>query len=376
MRAQALGPLEVDRDAHGEIAGIELEFRGAAKDLGLPRTHVELDDLGRFSRRASGEHQPRADAAQRRRVVGVRQIDSLEASGLGIQQLETVEPGPGEEAGDAPVAEERVPGQIEDPLGISELGFLAGQRLDLARPLDVEVGPAGSVGDEVQLAGGAPLGLEDRLVLGPCDAAVVQQRSVDTQVGDTEVGAFEGHARMVPGNPRQAHAVGARTWGRIEVAARGDHPRLGGSVGRQDDELVPRLALAVALPDADDQAPVGEDTSVRIPQRVRLRRLWRDRLRLGAGPVDAVELAVVEARAEDDVAVVEPGAPSVLVDPGPHVEVGRDDVDRVAVMRLVNQRGAPLLVRPALRPVDAFLADVEVSELNTTLARYEVGCDR
>ena len=130
------------------------------------------------------------------------------------------------------------------------------------------------------------------------------------------------------------------------------------------------------LQDADDQPAVGEDATVRISERMRLARIRRDRPRLGAGPVDSIETAVVEAGAEDDLTVPEPRTASVLVDPRSHVEVRGDDVDGLAVVRFVHERGSPILVRTALGPVDTVLADVDIAELNTALAGRELRRDR
>src|SRR4029450_9498303 len=90
---------------------------------------------------------------------------------------------------------------------------------------------------------------------------------------------------------------GARPRRRVEVTAGRDHSRLGGSVARKQDELVVRLPFSVPLANADDQAAVGEDTPVRIPQRVRGLWLGRDGLRLGSGSLNAIEAGGVGGRA-------------------------------------------------------------------------------
>src|SRR5438093_2083650 len=107
------------------------------------------------------------------------------------------------------------------------------------------------------------------------------------------------------------------------------------------------------LADADDEAAVGEDSAVGVPQRVRLARLRGERARCGAGLVDPIEAAVVEARAEDDPAVAEPGAAAVLVHTRADVEVRRNDVGGLTVVRVKDQRTPPALLRPTFGPVDA-----------------------
>src|SRR6266446_4864679 len=106
------------------------------------------------------------------------------------------------------------------------------------------------------------------------------------------------------------------------------------------------------------------------------RRLRGDRPRLGAGLLDPVEAAVVEARAEDDPTVAEPGAAAVLVHARTDVEVRRNDVGGLTAMRAEDQRTPPAFLWPAFGPVDAFLADVEVGERDAALAGEEVGRDR
>ena len=147
----------------------------------------------------------------------------------------------------------------------------------------------------MEVAFGAPLRLEDRLLIRACDPAVVRDRSVGRKVGDAEVSAFERHVGVIPRDPRQARTIRARPRSRIEVAPGGDHLRTGRAVRRQHDEFVPRLALPMGLADADDQAGLGEDATVGIAQCVGFRGLRRDRARPSTRRVDAVEAAVVEA---------------------------------------------------------------------------------
>jgi len=181
---------------------------------------------------------------------------------------------------------------------------------------------------------------------------------------------------VIPGQPGQSGSVRARSWSGVEVAAARDHVWLGGAVGRKDDELVLRLPLSVSLPDADDQPAIREDAAVRIAEPVRLGWLRRDRLRVGAGCFDSIEPAVVEARAEHDTAVPEPGPAAVFVNASPHVEIRRDDVDGLAAVRAEHERAPAALLWATLGPVDPVLVDVEVAEGNAALACDEVSGDR
>jgi hypothetical protein len=103
----------------------------------------------------------------------------------------------------------------------------------------------------------------------------------------------------------------------------------------------------VRLPDTDDQAAVIEDSPVGVSQRMRFRRLRGDRPRFAAGLVDAVQAAVIKARAENDGTVAEPGTTAVLVDAGPDVEARGDDVGGFTAVRAKDQRAASLLLRAA-----------------------------
>ena len=119
--------------------------------------------------------------------------------------------------------------------------------------------------------------------------------------------------------------------------------RLGRAVGRERDELVVDLAAGVPLAHADHGLAVRRDDAVGIAQRVRLRRLRGDRLRLRAGAVHAIEAAVGEVGVEDGVAVVPDGAAAVLVHAGSRVRAGRESGRRP------RRRAAPRR-RPCGRP--------------------------
>ncbi len=156
---------------------------------------------------------------------------------------------------------------------------------------------------------------------------------------------------MVPAQVRELRPVGAHRGRGKEVVARGDDRRLGRAVRGQRDELVDDLVL-VPLADADDR-PVHDDP-VRVAQRARLRRLGRDRARLGPDLVDEVDALVVEVREEDRRAVEPVGAAAVLVDAVANVEACRNDVLRLSLPGLEDEHRAAL-VRPRLEPVHAVL---------------------
>ena len=313
-----------DRD----VPLVQLHLGRSAKNVPLAGFGVELDHGRGLRRRGCGEDDTRPVTPERRgRVARERKVEARELSALEIENLEPVDRGSREDAGNPTVAEEGVAREIEDPLRVAELRLLAGERMDFAVALHVEIRPAGAIGDEVEKSVRAPFRLEDRLLLRARDATAVRHRAVAGQRADTQIGAFEWHVRVIPGQPGQSGSVRARPWSGVEVAAACDHLWFGGAVGREDDELVLRFPFSVGLPDADDEPAIREDAAVRIAEGVRLGWLGRDRLRVGAGCFDSVEAAVVEARAEHHAAVPEPGPAAVFVNTSPHVEIGRDDID-------------------------------------------------
>src|SRR5204862_3904707 len=101
------------------------------------------------------------------------------------------------------------------------------------------------------------------------------------------------------------------------------------------------------------------DASVRVAKCVRLGRLGRDRLRIVPRTVEAVHATVLKARAPDHGAVTPVRPAAVLMAAPAVVEPRRYDVDGVAAVRPEAQCCLPLLVRPALRPVDPVVGGVD-----------------
>ena len=107
---------------------------------------------------------------------------------------------------DPAVVEEAVASETEDPLRGADLGIHRGDRLTVA----VEVPPPGAIRCPVEHARGTPLRLEDRLVGATRDVARLAEGAVHGQVGAPQIGAVPRHAGMVPREPSQRPAVGAR----------------------------------------------------------------------------------------------------------------------------------------------------------------------
>src|SRR5439155_19279030 len=198
-----------------------------AQDLPFARTQIELDDRGRLGRCRGREDKTRAVTLERRRrIARVGKVERLEPSAFRVEQLETVDRGPGEDAGNATVREEGIAREIEDPLRIAELRLLSSQRVHLAVALDVQVRPASPIRHEMEKPVAAPLGLEDRLLLRAGHPAAVRDRPVRVEFYDTEIRALERHVRVIPGDPRQKLAVRARTGSGVEIASGRDDLRV------------------------------------------------------------------------------------------------------------------------------------------------------
>ena len=341
------------------------------------------DDRALGGRAGGGEGELGAAGGDHREAeggVGEAEVAHLAAG----EQRQAFGAGLGADEGDVAAVEEGVGGAAEEPLRVAEVGALGGQLVDRgrlarrgadvrlgARPADrpgdpVEVPEAVAVGDEVQPPVAVPRRREDRLASPAGDQARRAPRSLRTlrptyvthrvtKVGasDPELGPVPGHVGVVPAGPADRRAVGGEAREGVEVAAGGDHSRLGRAVDRQRHHLVLRFAVgAVDLAHADDGGAVGRGVHVGIAQRRRALGRRRDRLRLAAQR-QPVEAAVGEVGVDDDVGRGEgPGAAAVLVDPGADVGARRRHLFRRAALGPAHQCRAPALGRPSLGPPD------------------------
>ena len=263
------------------------------------------------------------------------------------------------EARDPSVIEEPVRAHPEDPLRPPELRLGGMERPDVALVLPVEVPPAGPIRGEVQVAGRAPRGLEDRLLAGPAgDRAHVPEGPVRREIADEELVAVPRHPRKIPFLPTEPGAVGGHPRGGVEVAARTDHDRRRRSVGRDRDELVHDpgriVGLGMTLPNADQPATVRRDPSVRVP--IAASGVGGDRHGIAARLL-AVQALVREVREGDDSVVEQVRATAVFVDRGAHVEPGRRHVLRFGERGGTDQDRSPSLGRTAFEPVRRAVVD-------------------
>jgi hypothetical protein len=94
------------------------------------------------------------------------------------------------------------------PLRTAELGRHRAHGLQ-GFPADaVQVPPARAIRDDEQLPVGRPLRLAQRLGRSAGEPARLHEAAVVRDLGQPQLGAVEGHLRMVPGQPRQPAAVG------------------------------------------------------------------------------------------------------------------------------------------------------------------------
>ena len=196
-----------------------------------------------------------------------RKVERLELARLGIEHGEGVHRLVDHGAREAPVREEAVRAHAEDPHRIAQLDLEVRQLLAVA----VQVPPTASVGDPVQRAVRAPLGLEDRLVGAAGDPLVL----------DPELAAEKRQQRVVPGEIREP-SVGAESRRAVEVAPCAQHARLARAVCGKRDELVHDVAAAVGLAHADHRRAVRRDAAVGVAERVRFGWFGRHRTRIAA----------------------------------------------------------------------------------------------
>ena len=102
----------------------------------------------------------------------------------------------------------------------------------------------------------------------PATCSTFDDRAVGREVRDVELAAVPRHPREIPGEEAEPRSVRRDARCGVEVATADDHARLGGPVGRQDDELVHdvlrAVALGVSLAHADPERAVRSDAPVGV----------------------------------------------------------------------------------------------------------------
>src|SRR5688572_19879375 len=106
------------------------------------------------------------------------------------------------------------------------------QRLHPAVAHPIQVPPPGAVGYEVQVAGRAPRGLEDRLLTEPAgDPTCLLDRAVLGELADEDLASVPRHPGEIPFQPADLRSVGCDAGRGVEVPTRADHDGLRRAVG-------------------------------------------------------------------------------------------------------------------------------------------------
>ena len=229
------------------------------------------------------------------------------------------------------------------------------ERLHLAVALPIEVPPAGPVRDEVQVAGRAPRGLEDRLLARPAgDLPHVLEGGVIREVRRRRprIPSQGIHGRS-HSSQQSIEPSGEILRRGVEVAARADR-----SAGSAD----PSGGIATnsfVTPEGSSGSGWRSRTQIsHRPSGVMRPSAYRsrppdsggDRHRIGAELL-SVEPLIGEVGEERRASVDQVGATAVLVDGRPDVEPRRGDLDRLGERGRAHEHRSSALGRPAFQPV-------------------------
>ena len=171
-----------------------------------------------------------------------------------------------------------------------------------------------------EVAGGAPLGLPDRLLADP---AGDERGRASHEVDDEELAAVPGHPGQVPREERETRAVRGDPRRCVEVAPAGDYLRLRRAVGWNGDQLVDHV-LAVTLAHADPEAAVRRDDAVRVAMPP-IGDVRRDRNRPGVR-LHAVQPLIVVPCAVGDACLDAERSAAVVVHQRADAEIGGDGI--------------------------------------------------
>jgi hypothetical protein len=272
--------------------------------------------------------------------AGERQVD---VGGRAVR-VEDRQP-PAVDDGDPTAGEVDVGGHPELPQRDAALLLHRPQLVQAVRPDPDEVPPPGPVGDRPD-GGAVPRRRLHRLLRSAEQDLHLAQCGTGQQVGDAQLGAVPGHARVVPGDEGQARAV--RGDGRCgdEVRPRPQHGDLPRAVERHGDELVHDV-LADPLAHAQHVRPCGKHHRLGVP--VGPPGVGGERPRL-AVLVDEPQALVVQVAGEQATRVRDPAPAAVLVHAGAGVELGRQHLLDRSVAGPAQDGGATVLRRPRRAP--------------------------
>jgi hypothetical protein len=147
-------------------ARIDLDVRAVAQHLGRSGRHVQGDHGVRHRRCGGDERDAIALGGDVWAIPWrgrVREVEVEQLTGGRVEDREVIRAVGAVGARDAAVTEEAVVGQSELPLRPAELRGHRGERDGIPLVAPVEIPPPSPIGDEMQLAGGAPDRLLGRL---------------------------------------------------------------------------------------------------------------------------------------------------------------------------------------------------------------------
>src|SRR5262249_23647776 len=253
---------------------------------------------------------------------------------------------------------ERVGGHAENPLRPAELRRHRTQRLDTPGAPTVEGPPAGAVGHEKDNTVRRPVGLEARVTAPAGHAFAVTQRAVRQELTHPQFGPVPRHVGVIPGEPRQARAVGTEPRRRVEVVAgnqyfavaarqRDAHQRVDGFTSRR----------RVIFADANEPAAAAVHYRVRVAEG----RGGRQRLRRGVTDL-TVEPLVGKVREIECAVAARESAAAVLVHARARVERRRGHITAASVRGPAYDDAAPAFGRAQLGPVDILAVESDLPE--------------
>lgn len=259
--------------------------------------------------------------------------------------------------GDQSAVQRGEPAVPELPQGAAELLLTRTELLAVT----VEVPPAGAVARVQETAVRRPVGLGDGLLRAAGHPAGLPERAL-VDLGDDQLRAVPGHARVVPGEPGRARAVGRQPRpGDEPVADVGEfthrvpvlHGRAVQRHGGQDPADIGGPVPGELLQDAPHLTELGSQLRLCPAQSAADRGDRRERDRLAAGP-EAVQPLVGEVHEHDERFarhhLAGPGVAAVLDDPAAHVPRRGQHRLLPAVGAPAHQGAAAALGGPGLGP--------------------------
>jgi len=144
--------------------------------------------------------------------LGKWRIQRPQRAGRKINHGQMTKPGLGVCANDAVARRKGIGRHAENPLRLAELSRHGRDRVHRSgrQRQAIEIPPARTIRDENEVSAvGRPLGLENRFGWPAGDGArSANNRAVIAELGEKESSAVPRHVRMVPGEPREAPAIG------------------------------------------------------------------------------------------------------------------------------------------------------------------------